>query len=642
MSDPVINALIQSPLVRTLNSIPSKSSSFVHGIPDNIPPFSKTKTIVNYYTGSSSSADTVCRFRIPQNGYLNRAYLKLYVKRNTVGNGVHNVAGDHADAIRSWVDGVGARGALIYPSKAGDGTTTVTLNGSGVISDAWNAARLIDSVAMESHGKRLALLYGDTIISRHMSLPKEERDALGVLTRGFSMGCAAALGQPFDVNSASNQLVNPPNLFPWCFNVQNDSDLGGADNPNGASGGLIASGSTTGNIAILSTGGEHQYGAYAVGIVQPHECAISQAAVVYLPLPFSFMQQLNHNFQTRFVEDLEMVVTKKSIGEIRQAIPGVISVDPQLICLFHTFHDSIENAIRNKNYTRGVPASLLMTDDVLESTLSTSSGISGDTVTFPLRSGHVLTDLYIMHAQSGICGNAPATNTVGGGIVLPGGAPWTPSGGPLPVLGRAHHVSSLYPVSITLQANGQTLWTTNTHESMLDNMPYKLANTSEGPTPRSVFPYDLEVRGTQKEYQGVQVKIAAGSSATAANTQGVSTWGIGAAAVAIDNNTADTRVDRKTFLGGCSLDRWSSLYSKMLYAPLATRIKLGMNDDETYHNGGLALQSLSNPTLTIRFNRNLVVAGTPAPLDYVRVYSTYRAILRIDSDTGVMTRTMDV
>lgn len=82
--DPVINSLVQSPLVRSLSTVPSKSSSFVHGLRDNIPPFSFKKVEVapdvRSYEKSAHSWNGQRgshTFSIPQYGTLNRAYLKI-------------------------------------------------------------------------------------------------------------------------------------------------------------------------------------------------------------------------------------------------------------------------------------------------------------------------------------------------------------------------------------------------------------------------------------------------------------------------------------------------------------------------------------------------------------------------------------
>jgi hypothetical protein len=81
-----------------------------------------------------------------------------------------------------------------------------------------------------------------------------------------------------------------------------------------------------------------------------------------IPLPFSVMHQLKDNFQTRFVENLSLDVTFRSdAGFFRTpagATSGAAGFQASLVCIYHNFHDVIENSIRDQNYKRGFPASV--------------------------------------------------------------------------------------------------------------------------------------------------------------------------------------------------------------------------------------------------------------------------------------------
>jgi hypothetical protein len=75
--DIAIQSQIKSPLVRTLQSIPTNSTNYVHGIPDNTPPFSKQKVEVNPVRGvTKSNLSDTYTFNIPQGGHLSRLYLQ--------------------------------------------------------------------------------------------------------------------------------------------------------------------------------------------------------------------------------------------------------------------------------------------------------------------------------------------------------------------------------------------------------------------------------------------------------------------------------------------------------------------------------------------------------------------------------------
>ena len=75
--DVTIQSQIQSPLVRTLQSIPTNSANFVHGIPDNTPPFSKSSFVVDPDNHNVNDLNSVVKFKIPQNGRLSRMHLNL-------------------------------------------------------------------------------------------------------------------------------------------------------------------------------------------------------------------------------------------------------------------------------------------------------------------------------------------------------------------------------------------------------------------------------------------------------------------------------------------------------------------------------------------------------------------------------------
>lgn len=86
--DTAIQSQIQSPLVRTLQSIPTNSANFVHGIPDNTPPFSKQTVNVEAYQGTGTNLSGVFRFKIPQRGHMNG----LLLKYRMIGNKSNGIA----------------------------------------------------------------------------------------------------------------------------------------------------------------------------------------------------------------------------------------------------------------------------------------------------------------------------------------------------------------------------------------------------------------------------------------------------------------------------------------------------------------------------------------------------------------------
>ena len=80
MVDSVIQSLIQSPYVRTLASIPTKSEKLVHGIQDNVPPFSRRRVYVSPSLGQNTFGPF--RFEIPRAGLLDQMSLRVRMKHN--------------------------------------------------------------------------------------------------------------------------------------------------------------------------------------------------------------------------------------------------------------------------------------------------------------------------------------------------------------------------------------------------------------------------------------------------------------------------------------------------------------------------------------------------------------------------------
>ena len=106
--DVQIQSQIQSPLVRTLQSIPTNSANFVHGIPDNTPPFSKTSIKVLPTSGNPDKLNDLQVFKIPQNGHLNRAYLRyrMYGHVDVGYAGSAEVTASDVDNPFSFGDGI--------------------------------------------------------------------------------------------------------------------------------------------------------------------------------------------------------------------------------------------------------------------------------------------------------------------------------------------------------------------------------------------------------------------------------------------------------------------------------------------------------------------------------------------------------
>jgi hypothetical protein len=234
--DPVINSLVQSPLVRTLNSVPSKAQSFTYGISDNVPPCSFDRMVLSAQSKPAGRGVGEWKFKIPQFGYLNKAYLRI-----------------------RYTGEVGTT----YPDLA--------------------AEALVTKAELKTHNRVIQQMYGKECVFEALTTADEGYDSMKAAMHGWQ-------------NSAAEASPNTP--------------------------------SVTGAVDHL----------------------------VYLPLPLASTASPAHNFQTRFVEDMDIDVTIAAASVL--GVAGACN-SVELIVHFHNFHDNIENSIRNENYKRGIPASVL-------------------------------------------------------------------------------------------------------------------------------------------------------------------------------------------------------------------------------------------------------------------------------------------
>jgi hypothetical protein len=84
--DIIVNAAIQSPLVRTLSATQGKGNTFTHRIKDNIPPVSFGKLELAPDGGAQGTYNRNYKFRIPQYGYWRSFILKFQGSENGLGN----------------------------------------------------------------------------------------------------------------------------------------------------------------------------------------------------------------------------------------------------------------------------------------------------------------------------------------------------------------------------------------------------------------------------------------------------------------------------------------------------------------------------------------------------------------------------
>jgi len=71
-------------------------------------------------------------------------------------------------------------------------------------------------------------------------------------------------------------------------------------------------------------------------------------------------------------------------------------------------------------------------------------------------------------------------------------------------------------------------------------------------------------------------------------------------------------------------------------------LRFGFQTSDEFYSGGVALQTISNPTIEITPHTNASSEGWVDREVEFDVYVKHANLVRIDSDTGAVTRTLDV
>jgi hypothetical protein len=504
--DPWINSLVQSPLVRSLNTVPSRMSSFAYGVRDNVPPFSFAKEVVDRKSGGEalgwspaaakpSTLETKFDFDIPESGLLNRMYLRVRMYSQTLNPGTVRPALEHADDEDKFMH------KLERDAR----------------SNSMNFASILNSVTLRTTGnKQIQTLYPTAIAAEVQKMPSAQRDFWFQCLNGF----AASQVPEF------TYLYNP---YAEAVSTQNFNDV--------------------------ST-----------------ESSIHQTADFLIPLPFAVLDQLKDNFQTRFVDDMNVSVELKDDPALTSHAntSGTSAFRCSLVCLYHNFHDVIENSIRDQNFKRGFPASVYSHNYVRES----QSSASGKKLTFRLRNSNLISEMYC--ALKCVPGSSLKLHT----SALP------PRDG------------TIGPFKFTLYGSGRQLWQAYSWElAGPDTADYQLA--------------DAHAYGEDLSRAVVSRRVSKASL-----PYGNAEFGKGYLDIV-------------------------SLGFEQLHC-----LRFGFQAHDTFYTGGLALQTISNPTLEIEsLGTEAAPWDAPGANDQkygMDVILKSCQMLRIDSDTGVITTTLDV
>ena len=518
--DPWINSLVQSPLVRSLNTVPSRMSSFAYGVRDNVPPFSFVKEVVDRKGGEAlawTDADpagltfagetqTGFEFDIPESGLLDRMYLRVRMYSKS--------------GARVPLDSIGAAQAVVGIDPA-DYYVKGTRDAYG---SSMNFASILNSVVLRTTGaKAIQTLYPNAIASEVQKLPSAQREFWYQCLNGFAAGVADTAAAAPGKTPPFTQLYNP-----------------------------------YGEIAAAN------------GILLAAVNKQNQWADFLIPLPFDVLHQLKDNFQTRFVDDLSVAVSF-NVDAALTAGPGADNpgFKCSLVCLYHNFHDVIENSIRDQNFKRGFPASVYSHNYVIERATSQS----GKVLTYRFANTNLISEI--------ICSLRTRADPVASrhSTALP------PRDG------------TIGPFKFTLLGSGRQLWQAYSWElSGPDTADYQLADAH-------AYGEDLSRPVICRRVQNTMRNVAYASNQLIADQ--------------------------------------ITLGFEQLYC-----LRFGFQAHDTFYTGGLALQTISNPTLLIESLGTLDTPWADPQAGQIR-YSmdvTLKTcmMLRIDSDTGVITTSLDV
>lgn len=523
--DPWINSLVQSPLVRSLNTVPSRMSSFAFGVRDNVPPFSFAKEVVNSVSGDAWDTTSLqptmagakdMDFRIPQSGLLDRVYLRVRMYNKYTARAedvVSKLPFDQAIVAGSGVDTVQRR--------------TLNKRYRDARSSSVNFANIISQIDLKTAAnKPVETLYPAAIAAAVQKLPPAQRlfwmQSLNGFAAGFQTSAGSTLVSPF------TYLWNP--FYECCTEV----------------------GTTLVAVGASSAYENHLFADFLI------------------PLPFSLMHQLKDNLQTRFVDDLTISVKFKQDAQLAvvqgSSTLGNFGFKSSLVCIYHNFHDVIENSIRDQNFKRGFPASIYSHNYKLE----TGSAISGKLLRVNLTNKNLVSEILCLFRYS-------SSTTV-------------------PLYSLPPDDGSVGPFLFTLYGSGRQIWQAYSWElTGPDTADYQLA--------------EAHAYGEDLSHPERELVVSSG------------------VVPPLDDNSVAT---------AAILDR-ITLGFPHLYA-----LRFGFQSNDNFYTGGLALQTLSSPYLTIEnLGTGDIFTHATSPGTFDVVVKTCQMI-RIDSDTGVITTSLDV
>jgi len=521
---------------------------------------------------AESGQAAVHKFRIPQFGTLNRAYLKIRME-NQWGSEVWSQA-KPAEGRRPWLHQVeqqngvsdgkfwshGATAQHALEGILGTGTANNLSNRvedmplmrhGGASSCSWNVVKAIDHITLQTHNKIIESIPGETIPTEVERMQPQLRDFYRAGMLGYSAGNRTT-GAP----ERSYENLSTPYDPSRCGKVEG--------------------------------GGMHSTTGYRA----------NNHADFIVPVTLSSMKHLTKNYQTRFVEDLELHIKTKDFGSGAPtegpSLAGTSKYVIELVLLYHNWHDNIENSLRNSNYKRGIPASIFSTNWYTE-VPSVPYGVDGHRVSLSCR--NLASEILIVGKRVSRTFQYGDAQGVAPGILNEYAAvdarrvPWT----------------------VTFTGSGKTIWEGT-------NLDLQGPDTAD---------YDLVDRRS----------TAGGINHVGVNQVSLVGYPEGAHA-----DQYDLKADGGLTHAGLKLSHDTQSGVSYGFGDNMFSLRFGFQTTDEFYSGGIALQTISNPQLTMtRYCNSAGDAKQPLNADWkFQVYVKYSNLVRIDSDTGAITRTLDV
>jgi len=423
----------------------------------------------------------------------------------------------------------------------------------GKSSSAWNVINILDQMRLTTNGKLIETVYGETIPAEVLKMAPGLRDYYMRGMVGWSRG---------DIDGAFT--TGKSDRSPWDPSACHRDGYGRLSTDETMT--------FTGTQIMLN---KHQHAEFVV------------------PVTLSSLKTLSKNYQTRFVEDLELEVKMKEIGRgFNEFTAGTLTKhhEVELVLIYHNWHDNIENTIRNSNYKRGVPATVYSTNWVRAAKTAVVVSNEG-TLSIPITSRNLVTELLIV-ARAKSAGDTMKVEAL--------------------KRRKSDYVINLrgeFNYKVELKGSGKTIWSGDSSELMgPDSSDYDLS--------------DRKLTGGDTAYGGLS-RISTGVTSTTDEWGSKGEYNGGAFEMSYSNNrVTQSGVD----------------YS---FGDNMAVIRFGFQTTDEFYSGGVALQTISIPTLEITPYDVVNEFWTDQEIEF-DVYAKHANLVRIDSDTGAVTRTLDV